>query len=454
MKIIKTSWIGILAVIMSACYEVPEQHAASDKYRLVWNEDPTKAVTLAWDQLSGENVEVYFGLKDHKRKYWKYKNHIKPYKTDTMRQMNTRFAILRGLKPDAKYYFVLKDEQGVSERYWFRTAPGKPVDFTFIGGGDTKSSGLPLEAGRASNKMVAKLRPLFVFFVGDYNSDNGTNSDYWKQWLTDWHTLTTTEDGRMFPIMPVHGNHESGDNAVLSYIFDTPYQSKDSSHIYYSLSFGGDFFHVISLNSIIETGKDQQKWLEEDLKKHKDHTFKIAGYHKPFWPHTARKKENYDQYNHWAHLFFDYGINISFDADSHVNKFTYPLKPDSSENSHMGFLRDDMHGTLYVGEGSWGARPRKTNDDKPWTLSSSAVNQFKWCHVHTESGDDPAFIDIYTVVTAEYDDNGELITYVETVESLTEDNLFNLPENIKLDDNGGLGSVIKFPFALNEFQAE
>ncbi|MCK5702034.1 MAG: metallophosphoesterase family protein, partial [Cyclobacteriaceae bacterium] len=333
--------------------------AASDKYRLVWNEDPTTNITVEWDQHEVANAEVMYGTTDHGRKFWKYKLAKKADRILDKYEMTTHFAKLTNLEPDQEYYFVIKDDKGVSERYWFRTAPDKPKAFTFVAGGDTKSEDEPLEAGRASSRIVAKLRPLFVMFNGDFCSGNGTYPDRWHTWLRDWHELTTTEDGRMIPIFPVHGNHENGDHANLNYIFNAPYQDNDSSRIYYSISFGGDFFHVMALNSSVDEGGGQRDWLVNDLKSHKDFTFKIAGYHKPFWPHTSSKAENEYQYNQWAQLFYEYGLNISMDGDSHMSKITYPLRPDSvSADSFMGYVRDDEKGTMFLGEGSWGAHPR------------------------------------------------------------------------------------------------
>ena len=43
-----------LLVMATGCRKVPEQYAASDKYRLVWNDDPTTTMTIIWDQLNEE----------------------------------------------------------------------------------------------------------------------------------------------------------------------------------------------------------------------------------------------------------------------------------------------------------------------------------------------------------------------------------------------------------------
>lgn len=431
-----------------SCQRAPEDLARSDKYRLVWNNDPTSTITIAWDQRDTVSTPaIYYGEKDYGRKYWKYKNKQGVTRICKKYDMHTHFAQLSGLTGNTAYYFVIKDEQGVSKRYWFKTAPETPQPFTFIVGGDTKSYDEPLVAGRNSNRMVAKLRPLFVIFNGDFTSGNGTSPVRWKRWLRDWHELTTTNDGRMIPIVPVHGNHENGDMANLSYIFDAPCQDDDSTKVYYSLSFGDNFFHMILLNSEINVGGLQKDWLNNDLEQHQDYTFKIAGYHKPFFPHTSGKSENHYQYTQWAYLFYQYGLDVSFDGDSHMHKLTYPLKPDTTESNYMGFIRDDENGTLFAGEGSWGAKPRPNDDDKPWTLTSGSFNQVKWIHILPESKEEDAHMKIFTVLTADYDENGNLIRFNQNIEPLTETNLFEIPQDIKLHMDDSTKQYIRYPYS-------
>ncbi|UCE05474.1 MAG: metallophosphoesterase family protein [bacterium] len=428
-------------------------HSTNDKtqftarYRLVWNDDPTTTITIAWDQVQGTDPVVCYGTEDFKRKWRKYPHFQNPTRTTTgYRGMNTHFARLAGLKPDQAYYFVIKDSIGVSKRFWFRTAPDKPEPFTFIAGGDTKSTGTALQAGRLSNRMISKLRPLFVIFNGDFTSGDGTNDERWKLWLDDWATLTTTEDGRMIPIIPVHGNHEDGDKTVLNKLFDSPYQYDNEQSIYYSISFGENFFHFIALNSQIDEGGDQRSWLEKDLKTNQHFTFKIAGYHKPFRPHTSKKSENYYQYEQWAPLFHAYSLDIALLGDSHISAITYPIRPSIELDSYQGFIRDDENGTMYVGEGSWGASPRENDDDKPWTLRSGSFNQIKWFQVFPEQDNRPAHIDIRTVITATKDEEGNIISHVDNVAELSEADVFTIPENINLFSTEPYGNVITYPF--------
>lgn len=458
MKHLRTLLVASISILFYSCevfpdvrfLRVPGEETEWPTLRLVWNDDPCTSMSIIWDGMDGRDAAVYYDTIDHGQKYWKYEHQQSPYRQLDYYGMNTRYVKLEDLQADKAYFFVVRNSQGVSARYWFRTAPDRPEPFTFIVGGDTKSEGETLEAGRSSNRLVGKLRPLFVLFNGDFTSGNGTDPDYWKQWLKDWHTLTTTGDGRMIPLVPVHGNHEDGNKDNLNIIFDSPFQANDKSGIYYSLSLGGDLMHLIALNSQIEPGGKQRTWLEEDLKKHESFTFKLAAYHKPFWPHTSRKSENEYQYRQWAHLFYDYGLNISLDADSHMHKITYPLKPDTlSADSEMGFIRDDQKGTMFIGEGSWGAYPRQNDDDKAWTMASGTFNQVKWMHVFPGNKEGGAHIRIYTIITASYDEAEQLQLYNDEVEALGEDNRFTVPAGLKLFKNEDGENYVSYPYSGN-----
>ena len=441
--------IFVIAVFLSGSGCSQEFTPASlDKIRLVWNDDPETTITIGWDQFGGEHPQVYYGTKDKGRNWKRYKISEEPTREVSHLNMNTKFCELSNLLPNTAYYFVIKDSEGVSERFWFRTAPDRPTPFTCIMGGDTKSVGEAYEAGRHTARMVSHLRPLFVMFCGDFTND-GVTPEHWAQWLTDWLELTHTEDGRLIPIVPVMGNHENRDKMVLNKVFNAPFQYENPENIYYSLSIGGDFFHMILLNSEIEVGAEQREWLEEDLKAHKDFTFKLAAYHKPFYPHTTRKRENIYQYLQWAYLFHEYGLDLSLDADSHMSKITFPLKPDSL-TGYEGFIRDDINGTMYIGEGSWGATPRAADDNKPWTLRSGSFNQIKWLQVFPATETEQAHIDIRVVITSTRDTLGQAISHVEGVSSLSESDVFAIPDGIDLYSTEPYGDVITYPFVGNQ----
>lgn len=435
-----------LSFFISSCSKPVYQNALSDKYRLVWNDNPENTVTVIWDQLKEGNPKIYYGKEDFGRDYDEYPLSQEPTrKLLNYYGMNTHFAEIKGLEPDQNYYFVIKDEFGVSKRYYFRTAPDTPKPFTFVMGGDTKSFDESLAAGRSSNKLVSRLAPLFVIFNGDFTSGDGTYPDRWQQWLHDWDTLTTTPDGRMIPIVPIHGNHENGNKSVLNKIFNAPFQYEDSTNIFYSISFGNDFVHIIALNSEIEVGGRQKDWLENDLKENEKYRLKISAYHKPFRPHTQKKREQDYLYEQWAPLFYDYGMNLSLAGDSHMHNITYPVRPSNEDGSYEGFIRDDKNGTVFLGEGSWGAHPRINNDDKPWTLQSGSFNQIKWIHV-TPKNKSELTVEIFTVISAKYDDKDSIYLYSDGVEYLNDDDLFKIPKNINLYNPDGETPSVKFTF--------
>ena len=130
-----------------------------------------------------------------------------------------------------------------------------------------------------------------------------------------------------------------------------------------------------------------------------------------------------------------------------MHKITYPLRPDTlSGESMMGFVRDDLNGTMFMGEGSWGAHPRQNDDDKPWTMESGTFNQVKWMHVYPEDEDSEAHIKIYTIITASYDEDEKLMLYNDGVEPLTEDNRFSVPEGLELFRNEEGKDYVTYPY--------
>ncbi len=134
-------------------------------------------------------------------------------------------------------------------------------------------------------------------------------------------------------------------------------------------------------------------WLEGDLKKQQQTIWKFAQYHHTIRPHTASKPEKDELIINWATLFHKYAVNLVVESDAHVVKWTYPIKPSRDAGSAEGFIRDDKEGTVYVGEGCWGAPLRENNDDKPWTRASGKFNQFKWIFVDKDK------VEVRTVMT-------------------------------------------------------
>jgi len=385
----------------------PLPDSNTEHYRLIWDNDPSSTATVAWKQISGANGTVYYGTEDFGRAYTNYPSQKTVDSTGAYRdgEINTCFARLSGLQPDTAYYFVIKDEAGVSPRYWFLTAPDSPAPFTFIAGGDSRSNHTPR---RKANQMVAKLRPLFVSFTGDMiESDNAIS---WNIWFEHWQE-TISSDGRMYPLIPHRGNHESGGNNNFFALFDTTAEN------YYAFSVGGSLLRFYVLNSETIEGDAQADWLGNDLMTNAtSHTHLAAGYHKPMRPHNSEKLDGIEEYNAWAQLFYDHSMDLVFEADSHTVKRTWPIKPFTGIGSDKDFIRDDANGTVYSGEGCWGAPLRAADDAKSWTRAVGMFNSFDWVHVY------PSYMELFTVKVDNANDVG----------SLREGDVFSLPSDIDL----------------------
>lgn len=416
----------ILLVIASTTLE-----AETDRYRATWREDPATTMVIGWDQISGNNPVMYFDAFDHGWDYTNYTFSKKPDHIVQAKSMNNHFVRLTNLRPNTVYYFVVVDSEGVGKRYSFKTAPADPqARLSIIAGGDSRNN---REARQDANRMVSKIRPTIIMFSGDM-TDRDTNSE-WVEWLNDWQ-LTIGTDGRIFPVLVARGNHEASDQTLFD-LFDLK-----NTENYFALSFAGDLLRLYSLNSMIPVGGNQASWLERDLKANTDKTWRIAQYHHPIRPHTSRKKPRNDQYANWASLFYDYRVQMVVECDAHVVKTTWPVRPSNEPGSVDGFIRDDARGTVFVGEGCWGA-PLRTNDiDRPWTRNSGSFNQFKWVWVNQEK------VEIRTVMT----DGSDRVAEVR------DDNQFVVPLGMRLwnPSNGDLVTITRFgsfdPFIQGEDQ--
>ena len=362
-----------LFLTLLCCWLALPGNAKTDRYRTVLRDDPATTIVVAWHQYDGPHAKIYYGPEDHGTDWQAYPDSKDADEKERARGMFNHFARLKDLTPDTRYYFVIRDDNSTSRRMYFRTAPADPnTRLSIVAGGDSRNN---REARREANKMVGKLRPHFVMFGGDMTG--GDTDLEWLEWMEDWQ-LVIAEDGYLPAIVPARGNHEAS-NKTLKDLFDVR-----NDDIYYALSFGGDLLRVYTLNSMIAVAGDQRDWLENDLRAHPDAIWKTAQYHHTIRPHTRRKPEKTEQLIHWANLFLNYGVDLVVESDAHVVKTTYPIRPGNDPGAEEGFVRDDLNGTVYVGEGCWGAPLRANDDNKSWTRASGSFNQFKWIWVDRE----------------------------------------------------------------------
>jgi hypothetical protein len=392
--------------------------SANDKYRIVLLNDPASTITIGWNQISGDNPVVYYDVVDHGTDYTQYAFSKDVDRAVTYKGMNNNFVRLSGLTPNTAYYFVIHDSEGTSERFWFKTAPDDLSRLSIIAGGDSRTNRQPRQN---ANLLVSKLKPNAIFFGGDMTDDD-TDSQ-WQNWLDDWQ-LTIADDGRMFPIVPGMGNHESQE--VIFYLFDTP-----DENYYYALTFGNNLLRTYTLNTEISVSGNQLMWLQNDLNNSSEYIWKMAQYHKPMRPHTTVKPNNDAAYDAWAQLFFDKGVRLVVECDSHTVKETWPIKPSLLPGNDEGFIRNDVYGTVYVGEGGWGAPLKNNNDDKSWTRNSGKFYQFKLIFIDQDK------IEVRTIITGNASEVGEV----------SNDDPFTLPENLDVwnPSNGDVVVILPAP---------
>ena len=344
------------------------------RLRCMWREDPTTTMVIGWDQIAGTNPTLYYSTNQISgQRFESYAQLKTPDKVLYIKGMNNHFVRLRGLTPDTRYFFKIVDSNGGSRIYSFQTAPASPnTRLSIIAGGDSRNH----REGRINaNKLVGKLQPHFVLFGGDMTGAD--NDRQWPVWFDDWQH-TVTDDGRLTPIVVTRGNHEYA-NKTLMDLFDV-----ETRDLFYAFTFGTNLLRVYTLNSLIPSGGKQATWLNNDLSQHSYIQWKIAQYHHTIRPHTKRKPEKHEQLLNWSSLFYKHQVQLVVESDAHVVKTTYPISPSNESGSYEGFIRDDQRGTIYVGEGCWGAPLRDNNDNKPWTRASGSFNQFKWIFVGQE----------------------------------------------------------------------
>jgi PKD repeat protein len=367
---------------------VSAARANTGRYRLMFNDDPSTTVSIAWEQISGTGQTVYYGPVDHSDDYTKYPNNTAPYRATTYMGMNNQFVKITGLTPNTAYYFVIKDSQGVSQRYWFKTCPNVSTEaLSFISGGDSRSG----QTQRInSNIMVAKMRPHAVLFGGDLVNTPG-NAEF-QMWMDDWQ-YSITSDNQMIPVVHSFGNHEAlgtGGRYVLRDLFDCVADS------YYKVVFGGDLFSVYTLNGELMPGNTisdpltraaQTDWLNTTLPLDTS-IWKTAQYHRPMVPHHSSKQDGMNEFNDWAQTFYDNGVRLVMESDAHVVKLTKEVKPAAPTAGLLGsdtwFSTNGIatgKGITFIGEGSWGTM-RNVDETHNLTLATGSFYQFNWIIVN------------------------------------------------------------------------
>ncbi|GAB5416841.1 MAG: hypothetical protein Crog4KO_17080 [Crocinitomicaceae bacterium] len=367
----------------------------TEQYTLAYRNDPATSIVVGW---SGDAGTIHYGLSDFGNNYTAYPFTHSVDRTGGAHGITRHFARLTGLLPNTLYYFVIHDQAGgTSERFFFRTLSDDRDDpVSFISGGDTRDgfkilgiytencpSGDCLEKRRDGNKLVAKIRPDFISFTGDFvmNQITSNTENEWNTWLNDWQ-LTITNEGRIFPVAFSRGNHE--DMFDVHEMFDIPFDE------FYSLNIHGGLIRMYTLNSELDACNDasQLNWFTNDLQTHtgtpNDPCWKFANYHSPTLAIGKDGDLVQPQMDCWVPLFEQYNIRLVMESDSHSTKWTFPCVSNANADDFEE-AADPNEGVVYIGEGQWGAPHRDIyytgGNAKPYVRDAGTFDNFFFIQV-------------------------------------------------------------------------
>jgi len=283
------------------------------------------------------------------------------------------------LEPGQTYYFVAGDSgAGYSQERKFRTLPGGDAPLRFVVGGDM--GGFPSDSYPNTLPLLrqaAKRDPQFAVLGGDiaYGSGDLRRLERWDKWFEAWSDVMVTSDGCSIPIVAAIGNHEANDE---------PMGAPDRCAPFYTAYFGGaptrsyfavdlaDYARLFVLDSgyLAPISGAQAVWLDDALAAARDIPVKMAAYHVPMYPagrdfdgdHSTLERET------WLPLFDQYGLTTAFEHHDHVLKRSLLLRGN----------RVDPAGTLYLGDGCFGVKPRAMRGPDRWYLETRSSQAHFW----------------------------------------------------------------------------
>jgi len=419
------SGLSLLLIISTA-------HGATKHHRVVWDSDPSSAAVIGFSPDGTTNSPyVNYGFTTNES-LWVTSavNNTQTFASS----LTSHFVRLTGLPADSAVYYRLCDQSGCGQRFWFKTAPSNNAPFVAVAGGDTRTG---WNTRRAGNRLIAKIRPLFIMHGGDFTDSNSASQ--MNQYLSDW-ALTYSNDTidgnnykRIYPLIPTHGNHEDNDFRTLCRVFGVDYNGDGQCNN--SDTFGAfnisPLLRVYTLNSQYQRSgwssyaSAMNNWLTGDLSSSGNSAvWRFAQYHKPMFPHYSGKSDNPRLHDWWSRPFYDYSMNMVVESDTHISKLTEAIAP-----SGNGFAATQSGGTIYVGEGSWGAPTRSANDAKSWTIDMASIQQFKVITVQPDK---------LEVRTAQFDDSASTLSRAQRVA-----NPILLPSNVNWWSARGVGEVMQ-----------
>ena len=349
--------------------------ATIDTVWLTWQRDPTTTMTVQWLSARGdEENQILFRLPDETDWTKAFGTHTVLPGTNNETLVHT--VELFGLAPDMRYLFRINDE--ATERH-FHTVPStlsRPI--RFAAGGDLYHT--TIDMVERTHKQAAAANPDFALIGGDIAYSVSTkavsmvteDASRWKEFLKAWSDHMITPEGDLIPILPTVGNHDviggyrQPESRAPCYYTVFPMPGEKGFQV---LDFGNymSLFMLDSGHTHDIAGK-QTAWLEEALSKRADMPHKVALYHVGAWPSVREIHSDVPSQvrKNWVPLFEKYKLDVAFEHHDHAYKRTHPIR---NERIHE-------NGVLYLGDGAWGAKPRKPRPaSERWYLAKTDQKQ-------------------------------------------------------------------------------
>ena len=375
----RTRWLAValpaFCWITAGC--APTASGVPAAIFVTWDGDPSTSVSVDW-HLAGAGDAHSVEIRGPGIGEWRaFEGAAIRFPFSSRR---VRRAKIAGLRPDATYELRV----GGSPTYRYRTMPAsltRPVRFAV--GGDTRADSTDFGP---MNRIAASRDVDFVVFGGDLAYSNGdprlvAREESWFETITK--TLVA-RNRRLIPVIVAIGNHEVYSNRSTSAeamrvmqetgvrVGDAPYFTALHADVrapHYSVIDVGGYLSLVLLNSGHTASVDgaQTQWLREVLSERAKvpHVFPV--YHVPGYPSVRRFSGNTSRLvrENWSPLFERNGIQVAFENHEHAYKRSYPIS-----GGHR-----DSSGVIYVGDGSWGASPRRVGRDqteRAWYIDRAA----------------------------------------------------------------------------------
>lgn len=359
-------FLGILQTLLA-----PLGALESQGVFLTWQDDPSTTMTIQWIT-GGDDEDSLVHYRVNGSKGWSSLRGQSKMLPNTSHRLHS--VELTELEASTAYQFKLSDDR---RKRLFRTVPKDLTQpLRFIVGGDIYHGTVPEMT--STHEKAADFDPYFAVAGGDiaYSADSkNAGIDHFSRWLDffqAWEEYMVTKDGFMIPIVPAIGNHEvlgrygqPISNAKYFYAF-FPFPGKTGRAVFNV----GDYMSLIVLDSghTHSIAGEQKEWLKAALKEQQVFPHRFAVYHVPAYPCVRRFTKRWPTQvrKHWTPLFERYKLHVAFENHEHGYKRTHPMKGGSKHPK----------GVLYLGDGGWGAQPRKIKDSKDhWYLAKTAARR-------------------------------------------------------------------------------